>query len=73
LAVTCGYAPADFGLVDIRIGYFGYTSANTAVCIIANTGTVTRTVTFKVKCPSGAAVADAVFTAETIPLLPPPQ
>lgn len=73
LAVSCGYVPFDIGLLDVTVRYFGHTSGNNAVCNIANTGAVTRTVTFKLKCPSGAAAADAVFTAETMALPPPPQ
>jgi hypothetical protein len=56
LAMTCGYQPTDNGSFDIRIAFAGYTTGNDGQCTMWNTGSVTRTVVYKVLCP-GAAVS----------------
>ena len=54
LAMTCGYQPTDGGSFDIRVAFVGYTTGNDGQCTMWNSGTVTRTVVYKVLCPAPA-------------------
>ena len=52
LSMTCGYQPTDNGSFDIRIAFAGYATGNNGQCTMWNSGTVTRTVVYKVLCPA---------------------
>ena len=52
LAMTCGYQPTDSGSFDIRVAFVGYSTGNDGQCTMWNSGTVTRTVVYKVLCPA---------------------
>jgi hypothetical protein len=54
LSMTCGYQPTDNGSFDIRIAFAGYATGNTGQCTMWNSGTVTRTVVYKVLCPAAS-------------------
>ena len=54
LGMTCGYQPTDGGSFDIRVAFVGYTTGNDGQCTMWNSGTVTRTVVYKVLCPAPA-------------------
>ncbi len=77
LSMTCGYEPFDEGVFDVRMVFLGFTSGNSGKCTAINTGTVTRALAYKVKCPSAvqsAAGQETTATAEpqvTVTMLKP--
>ena len=69
LAMTCGYQPTDNGSFDIRVAFVGYTSGNDGQCTIWNSGSVTRTVVYKVLCPAPSPASPGVGPAMAEPQL----
>ena len=65
--MTCGYQPADGGAFDVHVAFVGFATANDGQCTMWNTGTVTRTVVYKVLCPSAPAASPGMVRRRWLP------